>query len=353
MDMMFFDTTSIYFEGEGGETLGEYGHSKDHRPDLKQMVVGALLDGDGHPVCCEMWPGNTTDVNTLVPVVKRMQKRFGVERACIVADRGMISEETLKWLDGAEEPMPYILGARMRRQKEVGEEVLGRAGRYQVVHPARTQAKDPSPLKVKEVLVDGRRYIVCHNEDQALKDAADREAIVQSLQGQLQRGDKSLVGNKGYRRYLKTKGSSFEIDEKKIEAEARYDGKWVLRTNTDLPAVEVALKYKQLWTVEALFRAIKSVMSTRPIYHKRDETIRGHVFCSFLALLLMKELRGRLDGKGLSLEWKDIIRDLEDMDEVELEQDGKRFQLRIGASGCCGKVFQAVGIAMPPTIRQI
>ena len=246
--------------------------------------------------------------------------------------------------------MPYILGARMRRQKEVGEEVLGRAGRYQVciLH---AQAKDPLPLKVK-VLVDGRRYIVCHNEDQALRMPLTGK-IVQSLQGQLQRGDKSLVGNKGYRRYLKTKGSSFEIDEKKIEAEARYDGKWVLRTNTDLPAVEVALKYKQLWTVEALFRAIKSVMSTRPIYHKRDETIRGHVFCSFLALLLMKELRGRLDGKGLSLEWKDIIRDLEDMDEVELEQDGKRFQLRIGASGCCGKVFQAVGIAMPPTIRQI
>jgi len=353
MDMMFFDTTSIYFEGEGGDTLGEYGHSKDHRPDLKQMVVGALLDGEGHPVCCEMWPGNTTDVNTLIPVVGRMKKRFGVERACVVADRGMISKETLSWMENPQNPTPYILGARMRRVKEIDIEVLGRAGRYQVVHPQRSHAKDPSPLKVKEVLVEGRRHIVCHNDDQAAKDASDREAILKSLTDKLKGGDKSLVGNKGYRRYLKTRGESFVIDEKKVADDARYDGKWVLRTNTDLPAAEVALKYKQLWMVETLFRTIKSVLATRPIYHKRDETIRGHVFCSFLALILMKELMGRLEDKSHSLEWKDIIRDLDNMDEVELEEDGKRFVIRTGTSGCCGKVFQSAGVSIPPTIRQV
>ncbi len=353
MDMMFFDTTSIYFEGEGGESLGEYGHSKDHRPDLKQMVVGALLDGEGNPVCCEMWPGNTTDVSTLVPVVKRMKKRFGVERACVVADRGMISKETLTWMENPEDPTPYILGARMRRVKEIDIEVLGRAGRYQTVHPQRSHAKDPSPLKVKEVVVEGKRYIVCHNDDQAAKDALDREAILKSLQDKLKAGDKSLVGNKGYRRYLKTRGESFTIDDKKVAEDARYDGKWVLRTNTNLPAAEVALKYKQLWMVESLFRTIKSVLATRPIYHKRDETIRGHVFCSFLALILMKELIGRLADKSNSLEWKDIVRDLDNMDEVELEEDGKRFLIRTGTSGSCGKVFQAAGVAMPPTIRQV
>jgi hypothetical protein len=353
MDMLFFDTTSIYFEGEGGESIGAHGHSKDHRPDLKQMVVGALLDGDGHPVCCEMWPGNTTDVSTLVPVVGRMKQRFGVAQACVVADRGMISKGTLTWLEDPEHPMPYILGARMRKQKEVSIEVLGRAGRYQVIHPERRHAKDPSPLKAKEVMVDGRRYIVCHNGDQARKDAADREAILKSLEEQLRSGDKSLVGNKGYRRYLKAKGSAFEIDRKKVEEEARFDGKWVLRTNTHLPTAEVALKYKQLWMVETLFRTIKSVLATRPIYHRRDETIRGHVFCSFLALVLMKELMTKLENRGLIFEWHDIIRDLDHMDEVELEEDGKRLVMRTGAVGCCGKVFQAAGVAIPPTIRQL
>ncbi len=353
MDMLFFDTTSIYFEGEGGESIGMYGHSKDHRPDLKQMVVGAFLDGDGHPVCCEMWPGNTADVSTLVPVMGRMKKRFGVEQACVVADRGMISKDTLSWFEQTDHPMPYILGARMRKQKEVCVEVLGRAGRYQVIHPERKHAKDPSPLKVKEVMVDGRRYIVCHNADQARKDAADREMILKSLEEQLRRGEKSLVGNKGYRRYLKVQGNAFEIDRKKVEEEARFDGKWVLRTNTDLSSTEVALKYKQLWTVESLFRTVKSVLATRPIYHKCDDTIRGHVFCSFLALVLMKELLMRLENKGLTFEWRDIIRDLDTMDDVEIGDEGKRFLIRTGTVGCCGKVFQAAGITMPPTIRQM
>ncbi len=99
MDLVFFDTTSIYFEGEGGETLGQYGHSKDHRPDLQQMVVGMVLDGEGWPLCCEMWPGNTTDVKTLLPVVERLKQRFRVREVCIVADRGMISQETIAELE--------------------------------------------------------------------------------------------------------------------------------------------------------------------------------------------------------------------------------------------------------------
>lgn len=353
VDMLFFDTTSIYFEGEGGETLGEYGHSKDHRPDLKQMVVGALLDNDGRPVCSEIWPGNTADVKTLVPVARRMRERFGVEQACLVADRGMISRETIAWLEDQKAPWPYILGARMRRQKEVSEDVLSRAGRYREVHPERTNTKDPSPLKVKEVEVEGRRYVVCVNAEQARRDAAVREAILGSLEAQLKQGPKSLVGNKGYRRYLKAKGASFEIDQSKVEEEARYDGKWVLRTNTALATDAVALKYKQLWTVEDLFRRVKSVLSTRPVYHKCDETIRGHVFCSFLALVLMEELQRRIAAKGDVLEWADVVRDLDNLEDVELVQDAKRFRVRVGLSGCCGKVFQAAGVAIPPMVRQL
>ena len=143
LDCVFFDTTSIYFEGEGGETIGELGHTKDHRPDLHQMVVGVILDDHGQPVCSEMWPGNTTDVTTLVPVIKRLRSRFAIGRICVVSDRGMISAETVAYLE--EEKIPYILGARMRRSKEVKEEVLSRAGRYREVHPEGVSAKDPSP----------------------------------------------------------------------------------------------------------------------------------------------------------------------------------------------------------------
>jgi transposase len=353
LQLVFFDTTSIYFEGEGGETIGQRGHSKDHRPDLKQMIVGAVLDGQGRPICCELWPGNTTDVTTLIPVVDRLRSRFGVTKVCIVADRGMISKETIEELEQQERGWQYILGARMRSQNEVKDEVLARAGRYRVVHPERQTSADPAPLKVKEVQVEGRRYIVCRNEDEARKDAADREAIVASLQEKLRNGEKSLVGNKGYRRYLSSTGPDhFQIDEAKIKEEARYDGKWVLRTNADLDAAEVALQYKRLWMVEAWFRSSKSLLQTRPIYHKCDETIRGHVFCSFLALVLRQELEVRLAKDDHNFEWADVIQDLDRLQMVEVEQDGKRFLLRSEVQGTCGTVFRAAGVAVPPTVQQ-
>jgi transposase len=353
LQLVFFDTTSISFEGEGGQDIGQRGFSKDHRPDLYQMVVGAVLDGQGRPICCELWPGNTADVTTLIPVVDRLRSRFGIRRVCIVADRGLISRETIAALEQDKRGWLYILGARMRSQNEVKDEVLSRAGRYRVVHPPRVKSDDPSPLKVKEVWVDERRYIVCLNEDEARKEAADREAIVAALREQLRRGDKALIGNKGYRRYLSGSDSPhFQIDEAKIAEDACYDGKWVLRTNTDLDSAEVALQYKRLWMVEQWFRSCKTLLQTRPIYHKCDETIRGHVFCSFLALVLRQELQARLEERGHDLEWADVICDLDRLQMVEVEQDGKRFLLRSEVQGSCGKVFQAAGVAMPPTVQQ-
>jgi len=349
LDLVFFDSTSIYFEGEGGQTLGRRGHSKDHRPDLKQMVVGVVLDQDGTPVCSELWPGNTADVKSLAPVVERLKTRFRIGTVCIVADRGMISAETVAEIEKRE--WRYILGVRMRSSTEA-KAVLGRAGRYAEVHPKSTDPDAPSALKVKEVWVEGqRRYVVCVNEDQAAKDRYDREAVVAALHEALRRGDKSLVGNRGYRKFLRSGGQQFAVDEDKVKQEARYDGKWVLTTNTDLPACEVALKYKQLWMVEAVFRSMKSLLDTRPIFHKCDETIRGHVFCSFLALVLRKELEDRLARKQWKLEWADVIRDLDNLLEMEVSISGKGYVFRSEAKGTTGKVFQACGVAVPPALR--
>ncbi len=154
LQLVFFDTTSISFEGDGGDDLGQRGFSKDHRPDLDQMVVGAVLDGQGRPICCELWPGNTTDVTTLIPGVDRLRSRFGVRRVCVVAEGGMISQETIEALERDERGWQYLLGARMRSQHEVKDEVLSRAGRSRVVHPKRVQSDDPSAVKVKEVGVE-------------------------------------------------------------------------------------------------------------------------------------------------------------------------------------------------------
>lgn len=353
LELVFFDTTSIYFEGDGGETLGQFGHSKDHRSDRKQMVVGTILDDKGRPICCEMWPGNTADVKSLLPVVEKLRSRFGIERFCIVADRGMISADTIAALEAPDCRIPYILGARMRLVKEVSGEVLSRAGRYHEVHPEAKKAKAPAPLAVKEVVVEGRRYVVCRNARQARKDAAARQAMVEALEERLRTNPKGLVGNRGYARYLKLSKGSMNIDREKLEEEARFDGKWVLRTNMDLPAEKVALKYKELWQVEQVFRDMKSVLDTRPIFHKRDETIRGHVFCSFLALVLRKELARRLEEAGHQFEWEEIKRDLKALQKVTVEEDGRRLAVRTACAGVCGKIFQTVGVALPPTVSEV
>ena len=354
LELVFFDTTSIYFEGEGGTDLGQYGHSKDHRPDRKQMVVGVVLDGEGRPLCCELWPGNVTDVKTLIPIVDRLRTRFHIRSICIVADRGMISQETIAQLQADERQVHYILGARLRNVKKIYETVLSRGGRYRVVHEARQKSTDPSPLKVKEVSVDGRRYVVCLNDEQAKKDRMDREAIVSALQEQVKQNAKSMVGNKGYRKYLQDDGKKFVIDEAKVKRESRFDGRWVLQTDLcEMSAEDVALKYKQLWMVEDMFRTAKTLLETRPVYHHKDETIRGHVFCSFLALVLRKELQDRLALEGDKFEWAEILRDLEALQYVEVEHQTKRFLLRTEAQGTCSAVFRAAGVAIPPTIQRI
>jgi len=359
LSMVFFDTTSLYFEGAGGQSLGQRGHSKDSRPDLAQMVVGVVLDGQGEPLCCEMWPGNAADVKGLIPVLENVRERFGIGRVCVVADRGFISKETLEKLENKEGGWDYILGVRMRASKEAREEVVGKLGSvaeaeqrkgFTVVHGERKSAKDPSPLEVKQVLVGERRYVVCYNPEQARKDAADRSRIVEALRATLKQGDKALVGNKGFRKYLRVEGKHFEVDEAKLKEESRYDGLWLLRTNTALAVAQVALRYKELWMVERLFRDAKTLLKTRPIFHKRDETIRGHVFCTFLGLVLLKELDRSLRVAGLDLEHNEVMRDLKALQRMRIEDEGKVFWLRSQVQGCCAKVFSAAAVALPPLL---
>ena len=282
-----------------------------------------------------------------------------VGRVCVVADRGFISKQTLGQLENKDRGWDFILGVRMRASKEARQEVVGKLGSlaeaeprkgFTVVHGERKNSKDPSPLEVKEVQVGERRYVVCYNPEQARKDAADRSRIVEALRATLKQGDKALVGNKGFRKYLRVEGKHFEVNEAKLKAEARYDGLWVLRTNTALPVAQVALRYKELWMVERLFRNTKTLLKTRPIFHKLDETIRGHGFCTFLGLVLLKELDRCLRAAGLDLEHNEVMRDLKALQRMRIDNGGKVFWLRSQVQGCCAKVFGAVGVALPPLL---
>ena len=350
LSVVFMDTTSLSFTGAGGECLGERGYSKDHRPDLMQMVLGVVVDAEGQPVCSEMWPGNTADVSVLLPVIDRLRGRFAIGRVCVVADRGMLSAATIAALE--ERGLEYVLGARERSDTLVRQVVLADSRPFTPLCIPRAAGKE-TQLWVKEVTAEGRRYVACRNEAEAAKDAADRRAVVEALDRQLQRGDKALIGNSAFRRYLRRagKGQAFETDPGKLADEARYDGVFVLRTNAQITPLQAVLRYRDLLQVEDLFRTAKALMRTRPIHHSSDAAIRGHVFCSFLALVLRKELDARCRKAGFRPEWGDVLLDLDRLQEVEITKDGRRMTLRTPATGVAGPLFKATGIALPPNIR--
>jgi Transposase DDE domain len=351
LSVVFLDTTSLSFTGAGGETLGERGYSKEHRPDLLQMIVGVVIDAEGRPICSEMWPGNTADVSVLIPVIDRLRTRFGIGRICVVADRGMISAPTIAALE--ERELEYVLGVRERTDTLVRQMVLEDSQPFIPLCVERAGGKD-TQLWVKEVKTAGRRYIVCRNEAEAAKDAADRRAIVAGLQRQLKRGDKALIGNSAYRRYLRpvTGRRAFEIDPGRLADEARFDGIFVLRSNARISPLQAVLRYRDLIQVEQLFRTAKALMRTRPIYHSSDAAIRGHVFCSFLALVLRKELDERCRAAGFRPEWGDVLRDLDRLQDIELGKDDRRIIIRTPATGVIGPLFKAARIALPANIRE-
>src|ERR1700738_4744454 len=230
LSVVFMDTTSLSFEGRGGEELGRRGHSKDYRPDLQQMIVGLVMDQDGRPLCCELWPGNTADVTTLLPVVDRLRARFSVGRICVVADRGMISAQSIAALE--ERKLEYVLGVRERSSAEVRSTVIDDQTPFVPLVVPRVSG-ELTELEAKQVRIGNRRYIVCRNRAEARRDAEQRSAILDGLRAKLAQGDKALVGNSGFRRYLKTVSAEhFAVDETRVAEDARFDGLYVLRTNT-------------------------------------------------------------------------------------------------------------------------
>ena len=363
LSAVFMDTTSLSFYGEGGETLGEHGYSKDYRPDLKQMILALIVDGNGRPICTEMWPGNTADVTTLLPVIDRLRQRFSIGRVCVVADRGMISAATIAGLEARK--LEYILGARERSDAIVREIVLENDAPFVPLLLERKTGE--TQLFVKQLTIEGKRYIVCRNEAEAEKDRKDREAIVAALDAQLKKGDKALIGNSAYRRYLrksvgtkdKTKGKdkdkgdrAFEIDAGKLAEEARFDGIFVLRTNANVTPLQAVLRYRDLLQVENLFLRTKAIMRTRPIFHSSDAAIRGHVFCSFLALAMQKYLDDLSIEAGVTPEWKELLRDLDRLQQVRLQYRGADWMVRTDAARTITALFRQAHVALPPRARQ-
>jgi hypothetical protein len=346
LDLLFLDTTSTYVYRDEETEYRKRGYSRDRRPELPQFVLCVAVDAHGWPVAWEVFPGNTADIEAFSRVIAKLRERFRIGRVVVVADRGMMAQKTVKALsEHRTAPFDYVLGCRMRRQTEVTEEVLSRAGRYQEV---------ASNLKVKEVVVGDRRYVVCLNPEEAAKDERDRQAILTKLEETLAtKGPKAVIGNKGYARFLKVLKGGVTINQQAVEADRRLDGKFVLTTNTTLPPAEVAKTYKGLWRVERTFRKEKSTLEVRPIYHQRDDTSIGHIVASFLALRLEVDLQARLDDKRVQTSWPDLMRDLKQLQAVRMTLDGTPYLIRTDFQGVAYQALKVAGVRPPSRVMRL
>jgi transposase len=329
VDLLFFDTTSTYFERDTEET-GEdafrlYGHSKDHRPDLPQIVIGLAVTKEGIPVRVWCWPGNTSD-QTILPDVKDDIRGWRLGRIITVVDRGFSSADNLAYLrrGGGH----YIAGMRMREHNPLVEQVLSRQGRYQ-------QVKDN--LRVKEVSIESTdvRYIICHNPEQAERDRTAREDAITRLETELARiktarerdrankktstntkrkaeaahtkAECALRDHPSLGRWLRQQASGrLAIDQAKIKAEERLDGKYLIATSDPhISAEDAALGYKNLLEAERGFRDLKSSLLLRPVFHRLEHRIRAHVLLCWLALLLT-----RVAERRIHMTWRRIATEL-------------------------------------------
>lgn len=337
VSLVFFDTTTTYFEGTRAH-VAAYGYSKDHRPDRLQVVIGLLIDATGTPIAHEVLPGGTADMHAFLAAIEACRKRFALTRVIMVGDRGMANTRTVKAL--TEAGYEYILGMKMRRGKEV-DDVLSRAGRFKKVDET---------LEVKNVKVHDHRYVICYNPEEAKRDAEVRREVVASLEKKLSQGMRPLIGNRMYARYLTFDKEHASLNRTVIEDEIRYDGKYVLSTNTTLPAEEVAKAYKRLWMVEHAFREMKSNLDVRPVYHFAESRIRGHVMVCFLAFYLEMVFGRRLAEVAPQARPSSVLADLARVHAVKIANGDNTAIIRTELTGEAHLAFRAARLQVPPRV---
>jgi transposase len=369
VDLLFFDTTSTYFERDEPDPAGEdgepafraYGHSKDHRPDLPQVVIGLAVTREGIPVRVWVWPGNTNDMSVLKEVKDDM-RGWRLGRVVTVVDRGFSSDENLRYLTRA--GGHWIAGERMRDNSPDAQAALSRQGRYQTVR---------DNLRVKEVHVGegdaSKRFIVCHNPAEADRDKQTRDDTITRLQAELDRiatarakaktvkasaahhrAECALRDHVTLGRYIRqTKTGRLLIDRQKIKAEARLDGKYLLSTSDpDLSAEDVALGYKNLLEAERGFRDLKSTLELRPVFHRVEHRIRAHVLLCWLALLLI-----RVAERQTNQTWRRIALDMQRLHLVTLTGPTGTAQHTTALTTPQREILTALKVDPPPRVTAL
>jgi transposase len=370
LQLVFYDLTSTYFEGDGASELAEYGYSRDHRSDRAQVVIGLAVTQEGLPITHRVFPGSTVDVTTLGPMAEELKRRFGLKEAVLVADRGMFSAENVVAL--AQAGQRYILALRSRQQTE-GELALDLAQLAGLPRPRDEKA----PWEWREVdAVPGVRHVVVYSafkarHDFEVRDRRLRRAAndLRRLQAQarreklgarriIERVTKTLSQHKcaRYFGYDATPGTlSFWLERGQYRQQRRHDGIFVLETNhPTLTTAEVVQSYRQLMEVERAFRVLKSLVRVRPMYHHRDRRVETHIFICFLAYLLAKVLEQRLRAAGLTISIAHALETLKRLKAVEHTWEGQAIVVKAARPDPeVAGILDALGIRLPSSVLSV
>jgi len=340
--LVLLTTTSVYFEGVGPE-LASYGYSRDHRPDRRQVNLGLLTSREGVPLAHWLFPGRQSDVRSMALAARDFRQRLGLGSLVVVADRGMLSDANLTALQ--EDGIDYIIAERLRRKRT--HQALSRAGRYRRVAPHLEVAAAELPTEIR---VEGEEHVIlCRNHERADADRHTRETILAKLESALQEGSWRELLPPGTRRYLRVTGGQPSIDTKRVEQDAKYDGKWVLRTTTTLPPEDVAFAYRGLWRVETAFRTLKTPLEIRPVYHSSDAGVKGHLHTCILAYALLRILEDRLDAAGLDMNAKQALEALNNIQRAPLDIGQHHLELTTTPNDQQRAILNALHTPIPQT----
>lgn len=373
VDVVMFDTTSVSYWGEGekAEELLKYGYPKNKRNDLKQLVIGIIMDQGGFPIGHEVWEGNKSDKPAFKEVIDKIKNRYNIGKVILVADRGMVSEENIRYLE--ENGYEYILGVKMRQINKVRKEILLEEDGFEDIGKSlkskeireidlwekekrlRGEEINEEERKVyQESLKSKRRWVVCYNEEIAKIEKEKREYFQKIIENKIEFSTaKEWIIRNGYKKYVKIEEMKISLDEEKLMEEEIYDGKWVVLTNSKLSIGEIIGGYKGLAKIERHFRDLKSEIEVGPIYHYTERRIRGHILICFMALQMKVLLSQKLKELGEDLTYSEVMRDVKKIRAVEMKIGDRRIVMRTNLKGKAALAFKAVGSAIPSKILAI
>jgi transposase len=345
VSVALFDTTSVVYYGDGvqEESLLKHGFSKARRSDLKQIVVGLSMTEDGIPLNHQVHAGNTNDQSCFKEIIKKFSTFHGEQKVIFVGDRGLINGPNIDALMAS--GYRYILGFKMRTIPKNERHALFLNKKWKPI---------TSELEYRDILYKGQRLIIYLNKERALKDRAHREEIIARIQERIKNGSiLSVVSNSDYKKFLKIQGQKPSLDLEKVEADAIFDGIFILTTNTKLKAGDIVSRYRNLWQCEAGFRTLKSELELQPLYHRKERRIRAHVFICFMALVLKQLLIKKLRAQNEKASYSKTMNELNKMHAMSLKVHKTDVTVRTEIGQYAKDAFRALSIGFPKKVLKI